>query len=100
MTTGTGATQRNLQLEVRQSNQIPGVQTVSRVNASQWNYMTANNLGNGMLYRPAVTGNAVVRPYLPGTATTLHKVSGSSLSSDFTNLKLKLVYKLFTSANI
>jgi hypothetical protein len=100
MTTGTVTSNSGLQLEARQSNQIPGVQTVTRVNSTQWNYMTNNNSGNGMLYRPAVTGNAVVRPYLPGAGTTLHRVSGGTLPSGFTNLKLKLVYKLFTSANI
>ena len=78
MTTGTGTSANSVVLEARQDNQIPGVQTVTRVNSTQWNYMTNNNSGNGMLYRPAVTGNAVVRAYLPGTATTLHKVSGST----------------------
>lgn len=100
MTTGTATSAVGLQLEARQSNQIPGVQTVTRVNSTQWNYMTGNNSGNGMIYRPAVTGNAVVRPYLPGAGTTLHKVSGGTLPSGFTNLKLKIIYKLFTSANI
>ena len=100
MTIGTATSNNSLQLEARQSNQIPGVQTVTRVNGTQWNYMTGNNSGNGMVYRPAVTGNAVVRPYLPGSGTTLHKVSGGTLPSGFTSLKLKLIYKLFTSANM
>ena len=95
-TKGTGTSNNGWTMQVRQANQIPGVQTVSLINGTQWNYMTNANAGNGMFYRDTPAGGAAGRPYEENQQTTLHIASSSgSLGTGFTSLSVKLQYRIF-----
>ncbi len=95
-TKGTGTSNNGWTMQVRQNNQIPGVQTVSLINGTQWNYMTNANAGNGMFYRDTPAGGAAGRPYAENQQTTLHIANSTgSLSTSFTSLSVKLKYRIF-----
>ena len=98
-TTGTSTSSgANLNLEARQENQIPGTQTVTKIVGTQFNYMTSQNGGNGMFFRDVPISG--LRPYAPNKPTTFHRTSGNQLPSQFTELKLKLQWRVFDSSNI
>ena len=98
-TTGTSTSSgANLHLEARQENQIPGTQTVTKIVGTQFNYMTSQNGGNGMFFRDVPISG--LRPYAPNKPTTFHRTSGNQLPSQFTELKLKLQWRVFDSSNI
>ena len=60
--------------------------------------MTSQNGGNGMFFRDVPISG--LRPYAPNKPTTFHRTSGNQLPSQFTELKLKLQWRVFDSSNI
>jgi len=96
MTTGTSTSSSSLEMQVRQASPTGGIGLVGKVTSGQWNGMTDANSGYGLTYRDVPLDSRV---YEVGQPTTLHRISGASLPSQFTNLKVKIQYRLFDQSN-
>ena len=96
MTTGTNNSSSSLEMQVRQAGPAGGVGLVGKCTPNQWNFMTDANDGYGLTYRDVPLDSRV---YEIGQPTTLHKISGSQLPTQFTNMKVKIQYRLFDQSN-